>query len=512
MTPDTGIFLIMSRLLNGENITLYEITFTLSIIIIFNIIRSLTDTDKIISAFNNFIENKILGYKQSITIIGFETIHCNGFFYDYPYSMLALNHLFVTEYKVPNYILANINNNGIYFSDDLEDPNKNDDFEACYIIDDINYHRLNDDLHISMIRHKTISHKSNRNNNHETEATQVRLVIYSNTIDLKEFINKTISKYTEYCDKKNNNNIYHFIYQGGNVNKSFKKHLLSKKDSLTKLNEGFDHLFNEHASVFIKDIDRLKNKSYYQKFGLKRKKGYLFYGHPGCGKTSSVTAMALYDNRHIIEIPFNRIKTNKEFEDLINLDHIDDVKFNKDEIILLFDEIDINNKVLCRKSDNTCEINTIIKALGLANKSIENQKISIKEESCDTDSPVIVSNSTNSDNESINLGTFLSRLDGIGNYDGLIMIATTNCLNKLDPAIYREMRLTPYYFDYLRKTDIINMLEKYFEIKLSSEQINMLPDRKDNITPAKLRHIIQDFLHDNDNINKLLLELNKLIE
>lgn len=517
MTPETGIFLIMSRLLNGENISVNEIIFTICIIMIYNIIKSLIDNDKIILFVNNFFENKILGYKQSITVIGFETIHCNGFFYDYPYSMLALNHLFVTKYNVPNYILANLNNNGVYFSDDLEDSNKESDFEACYIIDDINYLKLNKDLDISMIRKKTISHKSSiRNNNHETESTHVKLVLYSNTINLKDFINNAIKEYTEYCNKKNNNNIYHFIYQGGSGNsiKAFTKHLLSKKDS-SKLTEGFDHLFNEHTSVFIRDIDRLKNKSYYKKFGLKRKKGYLFYGHPGCGKTSSVTAMALYDNRHIIEVPFSRIKTNKEFEELINLDHIDDVKFNKDEIILLFDEIDINNKVLSRKndSDNTNEINTIIKALGLVNKTNENQKIN-KDNSCDTDSPVIVSNSTNFnhlDTESINLGTFLSRLDGIGNYDGLIMIATTNHLDKLDPAIYREMRLTPYYFDYLRQIDIRNMIEKYFETKLSNELIDMLPDRKDKITPAKLRHIIQDFIHENDNINKIIIEINKLV-
>jgi hypothetical protein len=515
MTPDTGIFLVMSRLLNGESISINEIIITFIIIIIVNIIRSLTDSGRIITTITNFFENKVLGYRQSVTIIGFETIHANGFFYDYPYSMLALNHLFVTEYNVPNYILANLKNNGIYYSDDLEDPNNKDDFDNCYILNDMDYIKLDNDLYITMIRNKTTVGKQHHNSTSDSQASQVKLVLYSNTIDLNKIINKALKKYTEYCNKKNNNNIYHFIYQGGAGKHAFTKHLLSKKDH-SKLNEGFDHLFNEHTKTFIRDVDKLKNKAYYYKYGLKRKKGYLFYGHPGCGKTSTVTAMALYDNRHIIEVPFTRIKTSKDFEDLINLDHVDDVKFNKDEIILLFDEIDINNKILTRNNDSASDITAIIKALGLANKTNDNQKVSIKDDPADIDTPVVVSNNTSSDGDSINLGTILSRLDGIGNYDGLIMIATTNHLDKLDPAIYREMRLTPYYFDYLRKSDIINMLETYFEIKLSEDQIDQLPDRKDKITPAKLRHIIQDVFQDNtDNksaiVNKFVTDLNELI-
>ena len=55
------------------------------------------------------------------------------------------------------------------------------------------------------------------------------------------------------------------------------------------------------------------------------------------------------------------------------------------------------------------------------------------------------------------------------------------------------------------------MSQKYFEITLSKEQIDKLPDWKDKITPAKLRHIIQDVLQDDNAIDKLILEINKLI-
>lgn len=59
-------------------------------------------------------------------------------------------------------------------------------------------------------------------------------------------------------------------------------------------------MHNEHTQMFINDINKLKDIEYYKEHGLKRKKGYLFHGEPGCGKTSTVVAIALYDERHIV--------------------------------------------------------------------------------------------------------------------------------------------------------------------------------------------------------------------
>jgi len=72
--------------------------------------------------------------------------------------------------------------------------------------------------------------------------------------------------------------------------------------------------------------------------------------------------------------------------------------------------------------------------------------------------------------DELNMGTILSRLDGIGNYNGLIIIATTNCKDSLSPALYRYGRLDPIFFDYAKQKDIINMIESHFKINLELEQ------------------------------------------
>ena len=62
-------------------------------------------------------------------------------------------------------------------------------------------------------------------------------------------------------------------------------------------------------------MEELKDTEYYIKSGDRRKKGYLFHGLGGCGKTSAIVAMALKDRRHIIEIPVGKL--NSENIDII---------------------------------------------------------------------------------------------------------------------------------------------------------------------------------------------------
>jgi ATP-dependent Zn protease len=123
------------------------------------------------------------------------------------------------------------------------------------------------------------------------------------------------------------------------------------------------------------------------------------------------------------------------------------------------------------------------------------------------------SNNTNSyfsdsKDDSLNLGCVLSRLDGIGNYNGLILIASTNCKDNLSPALYRSGRLSPMYFDFCRKEDIINMIEFNYNIKLSQDQISKLPDRTHSISPATLRKYIDE----ESNYENLINILNQKIK
>jgi chaperone BCS1 len=198
------------------------------------------------------------------------------------------------------------------------------------------------------------------------------------------------------------------------------------------------------------DIERLRDVEYYMRTGLKRKKGYLFYGPPGCGKTSTVVAMALLDNRHIIEIPMCRVKTNKELEDIFAMNEINKVKIDKNKVILLFDEIDTGMENVSKPTKNPMKvIKKQLKkmtSISSSNASSNAGSTNDSEDEGEEDEIVDFGVKIKDEEDKINIGTILSRLDGIGNYNGLIIVGTTNSITKLTPALYREGRLTPLYF------------------------------------------------------------------
>lgn len=302
--------------------------------------------------------------------------------------------------------------------------------------------------------------------------------------DIEEYLDKITEEYVKKLSEKNVNKLWHLIYKG---NDRFSQHLISDLKNNPNL-ETFDKIFNEHSQQIQNDIQRLKNIDYYRRTGLKRKKGYLFYGEPGCGKTSTVMAMANYDNRHIIEVPLSRVKTNQEIEDILNLQNEWLMDFQKNEVIILFDEIDCNMKKIDKR-----------KKIDFPIFKDEQEKQNYEKKLSDEKS--IVSFTDSSD---LDLGTILSRLDGIGNYNGLIIVATTNHKDKLDPALYRELRLTPVQFDYSRKEDIISMIEQFYGVILTDIEKKNLPDRNAKISPAKIRCLLEKY---EDNYKQLLENL-----
>ena len=268
--------------------------------------------------------------------------------------------------------------------------------------------------------------------------------------------------------------------------------------------------------MLIRDLKRLKDLEYYKKTGHKRKKGYLFHGPPGCGKTSSVVAMALEDKRHIMEISMSRIKTNEELEQIFNIAEIHGIKIDKSQLILLFDEIDTGTNILKKRkneyddddseSESEKSQEEVIKENEMKESLAKKDEIISKlilAKNIDNDS---VTN-YNSNSDAAHLGCILSRFDGVGSYNGLIIIATTNCKEALSPALYRNGRLNPVFFDYIDQDNIIKIIEDYYDVKLSEKEIAKLPNKKSKLSFSSIRKYIEDF---ENNLDELLNYLETL--
>jgi hypothetical protein len=414
--------------------------------------------------------------KTCIMMEGFDEINGCNHFLTISNKMCGLGY----------YLFKNNKTEGIYITE-----------ENQYIIQKNNKIKINDNIYIdvewknyeqSNSPMATIEYNPNKK---YTRTIIYQLYSYHYSYDyLNEYLGKLESEYETYMKSINDGKQYHFIYTGDyDGHPQFIKNLLiDQKNPDYGSYETFDSVFSEHKKKIMNDIDRLRNKDFYRRNGLKRKKGYLFYGIPGCGKTSHVMAIAHHDKRHIIEVPLSRVKTNKQFEALIHINRIHDIAIHKENIIILFDEIDVGIETMKKREAMQDNHSNDLSLL----KKITNNKNDINDEKDDN----------------LTLDTILSRLDGIGNYNGLITIATTNCIDNLDPAIYRHGRLDPHFFDYSRKEDIIQMIETYYEVKLSEKEIQKIPGHEKSIAPATLKKLMNDY-STKDELIRYLVNYNK---
>jgi len=409
-----------------------------------------------------------------INIIGWEFLSLNHYTFEYPLNMLAINNYIYINNKAKDYNYYNMIMNGKKYYDNFEE---NSELNNNYLLNDIIHVCIYTDIYLSLTREKIEFNGDGCKSLNWKILMKLKSYNHDNRY-IEKFINKCIIDYENYNKDKNKNKTYHFVYQGNENNKpQFSSTLISDFTNLNYQNyESFDNLFHKHKESLIKDIERLKDINYYKKTGLKRKKGYLFYGPPGCGKTSTVMAISNYDKRHIIEIPLSRVKTNNDFEKILNLSEINNLKINFNNIIILFDELDIGTTLDRNNNDipNQTSIN-------LNNENILNQ------------------NMINQNNDKLCLNTLLSRLDGIGNYNGLIIIGTSNNIDNIDKSLYREGRLNLMKFDYASFNDIIYIIEKYYDSKLNENQIEIIKNIN-NLSHSKL--ICK--LEENDEIENLL--------
>jgi len=165
-------------------------------------------------------------------------------------------------------------------------------------------------------------------------------------------------------------------------------------------------LRDEIKISLINDIDMfLKNEKWYTSKSIAYKRGYLFYGTPGNGKTSLAVAMADYTNRSIYSVTVSEIQNDSAMRSVFSR-----VGLNS---VLLFEDVDT---------------------------MFDKRK---------------------SSKGKLSFSTFLNCLDGVFYKHGLIIVMTTNHVDKLDPALIRDGRVD---FRAEIKNPEFNEVKNYLEL------------------------------------------------
>lgn len=166
----------------------------------------------------------------------------------------------------------------------------------------------------------------------------------------------------------------------------------------------------------------VKREQWYKEKAIPYKRGYLFYGTPGNGKTSLAVAIAEYLNKSIYSVTVSEITGDSNMRSLF-----EGVKSNA---ILLFEDVDTMFRK--RKSKHK-----------------------------------------------VSFSTFLNCLDGVFYKHGLIVIMTTNHIEKLDSALIRDGRI-----DF--RAEIINpkfeQVKSYIEL-FYSKSLDLSKNGYDSLFP-----------------------------
>lgn len=195
----------------------------------------------------------------------------------------------------------------------------------------------------------------------------------------------------------------------------------------------FEDVFYPEKDKIMELVDKVEN-------GEIRKLGLMLRGAPGCGKTSTIRAIANRTNRNLIEVKLSYTKNDSALMDIFhgttysyykNNDEAwgvvaDNVPHNKR--IYVLEDIDAETKVVHQRDEGSIE-DEVKKPEKKSTAKIDGDDLHKEALRKWLD-------------KGLTLSGILNTLDGILELDGAIIIMTTNHVEKLDKALIRPGRIT----------------------------------------------------------------------
>lgn len=356
-----------------------------------------------------------------------------------------------------------------------------------YILNQYKSIKLADGIYCSVTHDTDKINSSDNKGNITTQTFSFKVIIYSRkhkVNKLKEYVNECVIEYNDYLI---NNSINKRFFNYNHYDQDSLKSIFTS--SVLNPNMRFETLFFDGKDKLYERVKFFtENENLYKEQGVPWTLGLLFYGDPGCGKTSAIKSIANMTKRHIINVPLGEIKTATELENIFSNPMIESNYYvPNNRRIYVIEDID------CR------DINDIVNERSKRNT---NEKGNRKEEDDKNFTPAdkilmkLVEQNDESDykkmydlnkQKQLNMGNLLEIIDGINEMHGRILIITTNYREKLDKALTRPGRIDlEIEFKRSNVEDINNIYEKFYGISIKD-----IENIQDNVwTPAEIRKVL----------------------
>merc|ERR1711953_164497 len=343
-----------------------------------------------------------------------------------------------------------------------------------------------------------ITKENEGNEKNPVKAEEFQISLYSETLNadqLRLVLESWVKEYEGKLNKNNDKHLKFFLYSpSGDVTEDYYDPTRHYSEFKFESGKTFSNVFYPEKDDIMQRLDFFtKNKSWYKARGIPYTMGFLFYGDPGCGKTSTIKAIANHTQRHIVSVPLNKIKTAKE---LLNVFY--NVRMN-------YKDIPLNQRLYVLEDIDAADLKDVVGER--SSKDKEGEKKEEGEDKEDSDSGIdmnllqlLKSSATAGPldkwkSSKLTLATLLEVLDGVMEMDGRMLIITTNYPERLDKALIRPGRIDmKVKFGLCTAASIVQMYQHYFETELpSSFDRSRLQD--DVYSPAEVTQVFLNNMH-----------------
>lgn len=329
----------------------------------------------------------------------------------------------------------------------------------------------------------------------ESNEFTYRLYTYKNDITyIHRFIDRTIEIYEQEKKNKLGSEIYYFdqitnVTDGRyalptpNGFAAFKK---SKFLSNRSLRNVYFPQMDELAGRIDFFMDR---REWYDEKGVPHTLGIVMHGHPGCGKTSTIKAIANRTRRHIFNISLSHIKTREALKDLFyndtihmfNGERLETINIPIRQRLYVIEDIDAMDSVVTKRSS----------APTTAERRAKERKAKKQEErrqmmrDLGREDEIV--------DDELDLATLLNVLDGIRETPGRILVLSTNYPERLDEALLRPGRFDMILEYKKHSVEVLtHHMEDFYDVALTHEQIDELKAGRcdGKWTPAEVSQIL----------------------